>query len=580
MRVSKIIVMVILITTTGFSQNFEYSPFGMFQDHETPTFDSNLLDLGVRIVRFYGTVASWDQIERTQGTLDWRLPDRLVGDTYANGITVMLTVTSFNRWDQGVPRPDPRSFKFPKNIDAYLAFLRTMVERYDGDGDRDAAGSPVVDYFQIENEIDGGFWNDTPERYAELLIQAYNTIKQVNPNAKVVMAGASDPGGLGYFEQVFAELKNKDETKQYFEAFDLHWYGLAQEYRSKSGYTIARFIDAVRDDLAQQGWDRSTPVWVTETATYSGTNVVDRRGNPLPAQDERRHAANLVKRYVHYLTSGAQVVMWFKLLESHHAGGVGAANDFMENTGLINNPLNDGKDFKKLAYYTYKFMIDRLEGSDWDRIRTIRDSANVRIYAFPKLETGEPVYVAWWDWFDDPGYVEGDSVTVDLVLSGVDSVRITRAVPDAESGADLHASDYPAFFTSETRAVINGNITLVLGQRPVYLEADPVPTSVENVPGTSEVPGTFALLQNYPNPFNPSTTIRYRLPRASEVELAIFSISGQRVRLLVRQAQPAGEQQIAWNGRDDHGDPVASGVYWVQFRAGEFMQAKKVLLMK
>ena len=88
-------------------------------------------------------------------------------------------------------------------------------------------------------------------------------------------------------------------------------------------------------------------------------------------------------------------------------------------------------------------------------------------------------------------------------------------------------------------------------------------------------PGAFVLRQNYPNPFNPQTTIGYRLPAESDVELAVYNLSGQRVALLVRQRQPAGSYQVQWQAGH-----LASGLYLCLLKAGDAVQTRKLVLLK
>ncbi len=95
-----------------------------------------------------------------------------------------------------------------------------------------------------------------------------------------------------------------------------------------------------------------------------------------------------------------------------------------------------------------------------------------------------------------------------------------------------------------------------------------------------EVPGDFRLLQNYPNPFNPATTIEYHLPRAAQVQLAIFDAVGKRVRILVEAQQQPGRHRIAWDARTDAGVTVASGVYFCRMRAEDFLDQKKMILLQ
>ena len=93
-------------------------------------------------------------------------------------------------------------------------------------------------------------------------------------------------------------------------------------------------------------------------------------------------------------------------------------------------------------------------------------------------------------------------------------------------------------------------------------------------------PFEFSLDQNFPNPFNPETTIRYRLAMRTAVTLEICDILGQQVRTLVNAPQTTGEYSVAWNGTNDSGKPLASGVYLCRLRANEFTAVRKLLLVR
>jgi len=103
--------------------------------------------------------------------------------------------------------------------------------------------------------------------------------------------------------------------------------------------------------------------------------------------------------------------------------------------------------------------------------------------------------------------------------------------------------------------------------------------------GTTDVeeeitPATIHLSQNFPNPFIPETVIAYLLPRPSEAEISIFNLQGQKVVQLVRGYQAAGAHKIIWNGTDESGRRVASGVYFYQLKADKFMQVRKMLVLR
>jgi hypothetical protein len=91
-------------------------------------------------------------------------------------------------------------------------------------------------------------------------------------------------------------------------------------------------------------------------------------------------------------------------------------------------------------------------------------------------------------------------------------------------------------------------------------------------------PEKFALQQNYPNPFNPETEIGFQLPEANSVNIKIFNLLGQEVRAFNDMVYEAGAHIIRWDGRNDSGYPVSSGIYIYKIQAGDFSQAKKMIL--
>ncbi|MFC1563512.1 kelch repeat-containing protein [candidate division KSB1 bacterium] len=105
--------------------------------------------------------------------------------------------------------------------------------------------------------------------------------------------------------------------------------------------------------------------------------------------------------------------------------------------------------------------------------------------------------------------------------------------------------------------------------QPDYLKSD-----------ISGLPDKFDLAQNYPNPFNPGTTIKYQLPERTPVLIVIYNILGQEVRTLVNEAKDTGFYSIKWDGRNNFGKYVGSGVYIYRIKAGKFILTRKMLLIK
>ncbi len=94
------------------------------------------------------------------------------------------------------------------------------------------------------------------------------------------------------------------------------------------------------------------------------------------------------------------------------------------------------------------------------------------------------------------------------------------------------------------------------------------------------LPTTMELSQNYPNPFNPETTIRFALTSAQQATLTVYNVTGQKVRTLVQGTIQAGQQSVVWDGRDDSGNAVASGIYFYRLSTDEETQSRKMVFLK
>ncbi|RMI05045.1 MAG: T9SS C-terminal target domain-containing protein, partial [Calditrichaeota bacterium] len=91
---------------------------------------------------------------------------------------------------------------------------------------------------------------------------------------------------------------------------------------------------------------------------------------------------------------------------------------------------------------------------------------------------------------------------------------------------------------------------------------------------------TFHLNQNYPNPFNPETQIEFSIPKAEMVSLKVYDVLGREIQTLVKGRLTPGKYQIRWDGRDQHGQPVASGVYFYRLKTRDFAQIRKMILLR
>ena len=95
-----------------------------------------------------------------------------------------------------------------------------------------------------------------------------------------------------------------------------------------------------------------------------------------------------------------------------------------------------------------------------------------------------------------------------------------------------------------------------------------------------EIPNGYILYQNYPNPFNPATTIAYNIPANATVNITIYDMIGRRIKTLIKNEQATGYRTVVWDGCNDAGLPVSPGLYLYTIKAGNYVQTKKMVLLK
>ncbi|MFQ5706966.1 MAG: FlgD immunoglobulin-like domain containing protein [bacterium] len=199
-----------------------------------------------------------------------------------------------------------------------------------------------------------------------------------------------------------------------------------------------------------------------------------------------------------------------------------------------------------------------------------------------------------------PSNVVIDSVIVCYRLSSaasfISQIRLTTMkTPDVslvlfDDPTDLTEVGPACYSTHLGGAVVNGAITLALRLNfantadwidigAIGIVVSPTVTSVPEQNETGS-PSNFSLGQNYPNPFNPSTTIDYDVQQKGSVRIDIYNSLGQPVRTLVDGIKPEGSYHATWDGRDNKGLLLPSGVYYYQMRVGDHTSARRMLLLK
>ncbi len=122
------------------------------------------------------------------------------------------------------------------------------------------------------------------------------------------------------------------------------------------------------------------------------------------------------------------------------------------------------------------------------------------------------------------------------------------------------------------RGITGSSYTSDIAIDDVHFEV--VVNSIENNP---ELPLIYSISPNFPNPFNPATTIKFDIPKSSDVSLIVYNLLGQEVKTLVRKNMPSGGYNINWNGTSNNGTAVASNIYVYKFRAGKNSKKQKMI---
>lgn len=347
------------------------------------------------------------------------------------------------------------------NIPRYLAFVRAVVERYDGDGFQDAPNLVLpVHYWQVDNEPDATLFAN----FGELQKITYQAIKEADPSALVVIGGATHLSGPRNNEDWFPEFIERfgpilaELEGGYVDIFDIHYYGLRDDdYRMAppSGDVIA----GVQYALAAAGFP-NIPIWITEMGSVSGFPATAPR-------TEAQQARDFLKRNIYPLSRGVKKVFVTSPME-----GFFLVPDYFDYAGFIydgrfGDPYIIGT--RKLSYLAYKKLTDRLGGADWDPTNTIHVGTGTDwLYLFRVRLVGRSKYIAWWDYFDDPSYAPGRTKRLTFQTT-LDKLRVTELVPNAASGFAAGPYNSAPFRTAE-HEVVNDVASIDLTENPVLIE--------------------------------------------------------------------------------------------------------------
>ncbi|MCF7861414.1 hypothetical protein K9M79_04125 [Candidatus Woesearchaeota archaeon] len=438
--------------------------FGVFPPTNPENNLDSVIELGVKKTRF---VLSWDMFEPKKGEFNFDLADLYLNKSAKAGITPIITIKSDSSWGSR-SGSDVYASSPPINMADYEKFLTTVVNRY----------KDKIKFWQIENEVydNSRYWNGTKEEYIELLKNAYNTIKRIDPEAQIVLQG--------FPNMMLVMVENKDEdvieffdyimkNGEYFDVIDFHQYytpetvylevKVLKNQMNKYGYNkplicteaggpdLRLFnlhrsgnesvpiieqlltIKPVRDEIVSIAVNGVTEQEMIDFARFLKTNTESR---PIL---EKYQAEDLVKRICLTLSQGVELINWLAIM------------DFIEPvdwyTSFMGLQDTDGR--KKPHFYTYKLLIDKLENSESISEVNISSSKMIKFTFIDK----EPIFVLWSD---------EANTTIDLSpYLSPENVKITHIV------TYLDGNNQPIYPKNQIVSVKN----VPVSSTPIFVEA-------------------------------------------------------------------------------------------------------------
>lgn len=379
------------------------------------------------------------------------------------------------------------------------------------------------------------------------------------------------------FGRVFVAAENRNYWAGYDQAMTLEkWSEQSGAERFQLGVDLQSFNVSLSHDL-----DRMV---VNSTLTDHGNvtlSIIDDRTDVTVRQMPLGWMIPGDKEFVWQRRDdlGWQVEPGYYRLQLSAESSYGAATVIKE-TPEFYLPLyyheDSGSDTYRDAH-----LVQGVRSAEWGDApsQTIAHHPSEVIYRFTDLNPSVD-YEIKAEFLNEAGYYLKQSIIVDdtRVLDGLD-VPVGRKSVD---WFELPRATYSDGEISVRIRKIAGDGDALISQ--LWLREanfDPASPPVLH-DGGSQAPEAFSLAQNYPNPFNPTTTIQFAVPADfnDKVTLKVFNMLGQTVKVLVNEQLPPGRHSVVWNGRDKFEKPASSGVYVYQLNAGDFVEVRKLILMK
>jgi len=466
----------------------------------------------------------------------------------------------------------------PEGIYYYCAFSDALLNYDWRDPDAKNYMVDVYDYWVREFGIDGYrfdvYWG--PHRkYGEddMGIPVRTTLKHIKPD--ILLLGEDDGVGTGT-EVIYADhgggLDVSYDSRLFFDAirnfaFNSSSVNTLHDKLNNDGYHpgknsyFLRFMENQDEDRISYQYDSFEKTMPVATSVFmapgmplilNGQEVGFGKGMGAPGEpdlnDRRRGiidwnfgGASLLTPHYQKL---AQIRAQFSAFSQHRLDTNGDGN--------INN--QDESDFDRVATGN---------GIVYSFLRPYTDSNGLTVVNFSASSQS----------------VTLDLTTTNLKFTGGFDPGTTYWVNDLYNGTSTQTpgSDLSSFNVSLSSY---GSAVYTISTQEEMVNLPPIPPIVSVDDQVADIPEDFHLFQNFPNPFNPSTTIRYSIVEPGNVSIKIYDVLGREVKTLVNELRTVGTYSSTWNGYNNFGNKVSSGIYFYRIEADLFVNTKKMVLLK
>lgn len=435
------------VTCPLWGSQFSRSVFGVQMYGATGPETAQYCEMMASGARFVRAEIGWAGAQPNispAGQYNWAGIDR-VAQIAKSGAVVILTILSAPEWaaqeSQGPIRAD--------HVDEFAAFVKALVERYDGDGQNDAPGSPVVRYFELYNEPDNiSSWGREGDQYAAMLKAVYPKVKEASPEAKVLLGGIAydwftdQRPTPGPFVRSFLDDVLEAGGGSYFDVMNFHVYPVFWMNWGDRPPGVVEKTDAIRAKLGEHGV--SKPIIITESGAHSNCSE-DACMTP------EIQANYVVQLFTQARAAQVDVMTWFSLVDP--------PGDYPHRNGLVTDARPPSR---KRSFIAYQTAVRQLGNAEYVREVGVAevaeagspDAGKLLIYEF--VNNGRTLYVSWTTQ-DDP--------TADNAVEQKNTLRLfarrvlvrdiydaQRTVADGDDGA------------------ADGFVSVTVGARPLYIE--------------------------------------------------------------------------------------------------------------